>query len=170
VAEVALTLLLLVGAGLMLRSFHQLQRVSPGFTHERVLVFRVGLPRRKYPGSQQTDPGRFIGTCSIRLQSLPGVQMASVTSRVPLEGGGWDTSFLIEGQPRTAAHERPPTEVQTVGPDYFRTVGIPLVRGPDVHGAGQFEHIRGYWPRKLMGRWSQHHHCERGICPSPLAR
>ena len=141
VAEVALTILLLVGAGLMLRSFHQLQRVNAGFTHERVLVFRVGLPRRKYPGSQQTIG--FYRNLLDGLQSLPGVQTASVTSRVPLEGGGWDTSFLIEGQPEPPPHERPSTELQTVGPDYFRTVGIPLVRGRTFTEQDNLERIRG---------------------------
>jgi len=125
----------------MLRSFHQLQRVNPGFTHERVLVFRVGLPRRKYPGSQQTIG--FYRNLLDRLQSLPGVQTASVTSRVPLEGGGWDTSFLIEGQPEPPPHERPSTELQTVGPDYFRTVGIPLVRGRSFTEQDNLEHLRG---------------------------
>src|SRR5580765_4745438 len=141
VAEVVLTLLLLVGAGLLMRSFYQLQQVKAGFGFERVLTFQVGLPERKYP-----EPERTIGfyqTLLEKLRSLPGVQTAAVTSRIPLEDGGWDTCFLIEGRPAPAPHERPSMDVQTAGPDYFRSMNIPVLRGRAFTEQDNREHVRG---------------------------
>jgi putative ABC transport system permease protein len=141
IAEVALTMLLLIGAGLFLRSFYHLRQVDPGFVHERVLSFRVSLPERKYPGS---DPAiRFYEELLANLRGLPGVQAASVASRVPLEGGGWDTSFLIEGQPEPPPHERPFMDVQTANLEYFRTMGITLLRGRTFTRQDNREHLRG---------------------------
>src|SRR5262245_31214263 len=141
VAEVALTLLLLIGAGLLLRSFHQLQQVKAGFGFERVLSFQIGLPERKYPTPERIIA--FYQSLLEKLRALPGVQTAEVTSRIPLEGGGSDTSFLIEGQPVPPPHERPSMNVQTAGIDYFRTLNIPVLKGRTFNEQDNREPVRG---------------------------
>jgi putative ABC transport system permease protein len=141
VTEVALTLVMLVGAGLLLRSFHRLQQVNAGFSHERVLSFRLDLPDRKYPKPEQQVA--FYQQLLDGLRALPGVQAASVTSRLPFGGNDWQTSFVIEGQPEPPPHERPSMEVHLVGPDYFRVMGIPLLHGRTFAEQDDRGHLRG---------------------------
>lgn len=141
VAEVALTLLLLVGAGLLLRSFHRLQQVNGGYSHEGVLTFRVSLPTRKYPNDEQQIT--FYQNLLERLRNLPGVSAAAVASQFPLSQDGWQTSFLIEGQPEPPPSERPSMEVTVVSPDYFRVMGIPILRGRCFNEQDNREHLRG---------------------------
>src|ERR1051326_7461302 len=149
VAEVALTLLLLIGAGLLLRSFHHLQQVKAGFGFERVLSFQMGLPERKYPTPERIIA--FYQSLLERLRALPGVQTAEVTSRIPLEGGGSDTSFVIEGQPAPPPYERPSMNVQTAGIDYFRTLNIPVLKGRTFNEQDNREHVRGTPREKAWG-------------------
>src|SRR5438876_6173632 len=127
VGEVALTLMMLAGAGLLLRSFHRLQHVNPGYSLERVLSFRLDLPERKY----ETEQSQIIFYRSLveKLRALPGVQAVSVTSRLPLGGNDWQTSFVIEGRPEPPPHERPSMVVNLVSHDYFLTMGIALLGG-----------------------------------------
>src|SRR2546430_2747803 len=127
VAEVALTLVMLTGAGLLLRSFHRLQQVNAGFSSERVLSFRLDLPEKKY-GKEESQIN-FYRNLLDRLRALPGAQAVSVTSRLPFGGNDWQTSFAIEGQPAPPPHERPSMEVHLVSPEYFRAMGIPLLHG-----------------------------------------
>jgi putative ABC transport system permease protein len=141
VAEVSLTLLLLVGAGLLLRSFHRLQSVNPGFGYERVLTFRLGLPERRYQTLEQEVS--FYERLLEKLRGLPGVIAASIASKLPLDANRWDTSFLIEGQPEPPPYQRPSMDVQLVGPDYFRTMGIPLLRGRTFTEQDNRGHLRG---------------------------
>jgi predicted permease len=141
VSEVALTLLLLVGAGLLLRSFHRLQQVKAGFEGDGVVSFQVNLPERKYP-----DPDRqaaFFRDLSERLRALPGVEAAAVTSRIPLEGNDWSTEFFIDGRPAPPPGELPSMAVQTVGPDYFTAMRIPVLRGRVFTERDNREHVRG---------------------------
>jgi putative ABC transport system permease protein len=146
VAEVALTLVMLVGAGLLLRSFHRLQHVNAGFSTERVFSFRLDLPERKY--EKEESPIQFYQQLTENLRGLPGVQAVSVTSRLPLGGNDWQTSFTVEGQPEPPPHERPSMEVHLVGPDYFRAMGIPLLRGRAFTDQDDRGHLRG---RDLSG-------------------
>src|SRR6185503_15913430 len=146
VSEVALTLVMLVGAGLLLRSFHRLQQVNAGFSPERVQSFRLDLPERKYAKEEQRIT--FYQQLLDQLRALPGVQSASVTSRLPFGGNDWQTSFLIEGQPEPPPHERPSMEVHLVGPDYFRVMGIPVLRGRPFTDQDDRGHLRG---RDLSG-------------------
>jgi putative ABC transport system permease protein len=140
ISEVALTLVMLVGAGLLFRSFHRLQQVNAGFSTERVLSFRLDLPERKYAKEEQQI--EFYRQLLDQLRALPGVQSASVTSRLPFGGNDWQTSFLIEGQPEPPPHERPSMEVHLVGPDYFRVMGIPLLRGRSFTDQDDRGHLR----------------------------
>src|SRR5256884_577373 len=141
VAEVALTLVMLTGAGLLLRSFHRLQQVNPGFSHERVLSFRLDLPEKKY-GKEESQIN-FYRNLLDRLRALPGAQAVSVTSRLPFGGNDWQTSFVIEGQPEPPPHERPSMEVHLVSPDYFRAMGIPLLHGRSFTEQDDRGHLRG---------------------------
>jgi putative ABC transport system permease protein len=128
VAEVALALMLLVGAGLMIRSFARLMAVDPGFTPERVVTMRLTLPDAKYPtiGGWTSFHQELIR----RVTALPAVEAAGVNSSVPLEGGGNESSVMKEGDPPPSP-DRPPTMTlfQTISPDYFAAMGIQLLKG-----------------------------------------
>src|SRR5262245_39591117 len=125
VVEVALTLVLLVGAGLLARSFYRLQQVNIGFVAERVLSFRINLPERRYDTKERHLA--FYQSLHEKLRALPGVEDVAFANQFPLGGRNWQTTFLIEGQPRP--QRLPAMEVTVVSPDYFRAVGIPLLRG-----------------------------------------
>jgi putative ABC transport system permease protein len=146
VAEVALTLLLLVAAGLLLRSFHRLQKVNAGFEHEHALSFRLDLPERKYAtGEQQVA---FYQSLLEKLRGLPGVEAAVIASQLPLDNTGWQTRFLIEGKPVPPIHERPSMEVTIASSEYFRALGMRLLRGRYFTEQDNREHLRG---RDLSG-------------------
>ena len=127
VAEVSLTLVLLIGAGLLIRSFYRLQQVNTGFIEEHALSFRVQLPLQKYPDEQQWV--NFYQQVMDRLRALPGVNGVAVTSRVPMDQNDWQSGFRVVGQPPPPPGQGPSMEVSIVSPDYFRTIGIPLLRG-----------------------------------------
>jgi putative ABC transport system permease protein len=125
-----------------MRSFHRLQQVNPGFVHERVLSFRFDLLSGKYPTPELQ--GLFCQNLLEKLRSLPGVQAASVASRVPLDPTeNWQADFLIEGQLAPPPGERPSMEASVVGPDYFRVLGIPLIRGRSFVEQDDRSHLRG---------------------------
>ncbi|HEX8354383.1 MAG TPA: ABC transporter permease [Pyrinomonadaceae bacterium] len=127
VIEIALSLVLLVGAGLMVRSFMRLQAVNPGFDASNLLTMRVMLPQAKY-----TEPGRqieFFRRATERIRALPGVRSASVVSALPFADIGSATSFTVEGRPAPAAGERLTTDVRVADENYFRTMNIPVVAG-----------------------------------------
>jgi putative ABC transport system permease protein len=127
IVEVATTMVLLIGAGLMIRSFYRLQNVNPGFSYENLTSFTVALPGRKYPGLDQRS--QFINRLVQNLRSLPGVQLVGAASGLPLGNNGWQTSFVIDGRPKPAPGDTPLMEACTVTPDYFRAMNIPLLRG-----------------------------------------
>jgi putative ABC transport system permease protein len=123
VAEVALSLVLLIGAGLMIRSFIQVQKINPGFNPERVLTMRVSLPQAKYmePQAQRA----FFRQLQSRVAALPGVESAGLVNFLPLSHTGNMMSFAIEGQGNIG----PNLQFRMISPDYFRTLGLPLSRG-----------------------------------------
>src|SRR5262245_29619181 len=143
IAEVALTFVLLVGAGLLLLSFHRLLQVNPGFAIDRVLTFRINRPQDKY----QTDEQQILFYHALleKLRALPGVRAASLASpnSIPLHEGGWDMLFLIEGRPEPPPHLQPSLQLHLIGPDYFRVMGIPLLQGRDFTEQDNREHLRG---------------------------
>jgi predicted permease len=128
VIEVALALVLLVGAGLLLRSFAELQSVDPGFRTENTLSFRISMPSTRYPEGEQV---RALQTGLIeRLESLPGVESAAAANTLFLQRLPSMTPVSIEGQP--PPQEGAPTVNVTndfVSPDFFRAMSIPLVGG-----------------------------------------
>jgi putative ABC transport system permease protein len=129
IAEVALSLVLLAGAGLLIRSFLRLQSVSPGFDASGVLTARVQLPGARYNDSRRSS-AFFTETVS-RIRALPGVQSAAAVSFLPLAGPGIGTSFYRADRPQPAAGEAPTTEVRPVTPEFFRTMRVPMLSGRD---------------------------------------
>jgi putative ABC transport system permease protein len=128
-AEVAISLVLLIGAALMIRSFARLVDVKPGFNPAGVLTLRIELPRQ---GSNQADPyegNLFFGQLLDRLRALPGVEYAALISELPLSSQENDTHFTIEGRPPVTPSNRPDEDARQISADYFRAMSIPLVRG-----------------------------------------
>lgn len=125
-AEVALALVLLTGAGLMLRTFVHLRTVDPGFQSHGLLTATVDLPRQAYP---ESDVVPFLDAARERLAALPGVTAASVANCLPLAGGCDNVGMRIEG--RVAETDAPPDPVtmNMVDAGFFRTMGIPLLAG-----------------------------------------
>jgi predicted permease len=127
VAEVGLALVLLVGAGLMVRSFVRLQAVNPGFDASNLLTMRVMLPQTKYPeAGRQID---FYRRAAERISTLPGVRSVSAVSALPFADLGSATSFTVEGRPAPAAGDKLSTDVRVADENYFRTMNIPVVAG-----------------------------------------
>jgi putative ABC transport system permease protein len=139
VAEVALTLVLLIGAGLLLRSFYRLLQLDAGFIAERVLSFNIELPERKYDANEKRIA--FYQNLHERLRALPGVQEIAFASQVPLSGRNWQTGYYIDGQPRQ--RHSPLMELSVVSPDYFRALGIPLLRGRYFTEQDNLDHLHG---------------------------
>jgi putative ABC transport system permease protein len=131
VAEIALSLVLLIGAGLMLRSFSQLRQVNPGFRTDHALTLRVSLP---VPNGEITaaDADRFVSFFDrtlARLHELPGVSAAGAANMIPLDGNSTDRLIDIEGYvPRDSA-DKPDAENRQATPGWFAAMGIPLLRG-----------------------------------------
>jgi putative ABC transport system permease protein len=126
VVEIALALVLLVGAGLLIQSLVRLQQVAVGFDPHNILTFNVAMPvDRTTSPSQIAD---FYRQLTERLKALPGVVNASVVFQLPLGESSGTTKVEIEGQPMEPA-KRTSAIIHSVGPEYFRTMGIPLVRG-----------------------------------------
>jgi putative ABC transport system permease protein len=127
VAEIALALVLLVGAGLLIRSFARLQGVDPGFNANNVLTMKVSLPGRKY----DTDRKRidFFRQAVAQMQSLPGVESVGATSFLPFAAPHAGTGVEIEGRPKLPPGQGLGTGVIVTDQNYFRTMQIPLKRG-----------------------------------------
>jgi len=126
VIEVTFALMLLGGAGLLGRSFMQLAHVDPGFTPENATLLRLSLPQKKYALPEQQTA--FANGLLERVKNLPGVQAAGLTHSMPLVSD-YVLGFNIEGRPAIAPSDLPSTNYYAVTPDYFRAMGIRLIRG-----------------------------------------
>jgi putative ABC transport system permease protein len=126
VVEVTFALVLLGGAGLLARSFVQLAHVDPGFIPENATLMRLSLPQKKYGKPEQQTA--FADALLERLKNLPGVQAVGITHAMPLVGD-YVLGFNIEGRPPIDPTDLPSLNYYTVTPDYFRAMGIRLVRG-----------------------------------------
>jgi putative ABC transport system permease protein len=129
VVQVAVSFMLLIGAGLMLRSLWKLQNVDPGFRTERVLTMRLSLNFSKYNDGPKRRA--FFDQLLERLEGRPGVVSASVTGLLPLNtnGGPQNNRFEFEGHPAPNDDLRPQADFQLVSTKYFQTIGIPILRG-----------------------------------------
>jgi putative ABC transport system permease protein len=126
VAEIALTLVLLVGAGLLLRSFARAQSANLGFDAANVFSVRLALQPRIYDSEEKR---RAFGERVLeRVRALPGVESADLATNSPLNTG-WQTLFIIDGRPDPGPGQRPLAEMNIVSDDYFRTLRIPVLRG-----------------------------------------
>ncbi|MEO5959974.1 MAG: ABC transporter permease, partial [Opitutaceae bacterium] len=127
VVEVALALILLVGAGLLIRSFTRLLEVKPGFQPRGAFAVSLSLPGRKYgTGPQQVAS---VDDAVARLAAIPGVQSVGAAQVVPFSGGDYNLIFRIVGRPPVPVGTLQGTLYYTVTPDYFKAMGIPLLRG-----------------------------------------
>jgi len=157
VAEMALSLVLLVGAGLLMRGFIALMSTDPGLKPDRLLTFHIAAPSGRMPDSVRYL--QFYGPVLQRLRGLPGVTDVASTSIVPIQNSGWNGNFNIVGRPV----EKDPSkqtfaEYRVVSSDYFHTMGIPVVRGrefsdQDAAGAPPVvivndEFVRRYFPNE----------------------
>jgi putative ABC transport system permease protein len=127
VAELALAVVLLLAAGLLVRSFNKLLTVDLGFDRENVLTARINLPRSKY--SQPAQMQAFYDNLLQRVQALPGVQSAGTINHTPLNGFGLIAFIQIEGVPPLDKKKDPPVGIGSVSPGYFQTMKIPLLSG-----------------------------------------
>ena len=156
VAEVALSLVLLIGAGLMMRSFMRLQGANPGLNPENLLTLRVDLPEAKYYTAEK--PQVFFKELLERVGALPGVQAAGAISRLPLAGGGRGTSLTVEGFPVIPVGQAPSVNYCVITPNYFHAMGIPILIGRDFTDADARDSMkvtiidesvaREYWPNE----------------------
>jgi putative ABC transport system permease protein len=127
VGEMAVAVLLVIGAGLLIRSFAELLRVDPGFGSERIITARITLPETRYP--DDTRRRLFYGELLTRIGALPGVQAIEATSHLPLVGGPGGFAFEVEGKPYVQGTGAPTTAEHTVTPGYLQTMGISVLRG-----------------------------------------
>src|SRR6266542_2382067 len=126
VIEVAMALVLLVGAGLLIKSFRRLQEIDPGFDPRNLLTMRLFLPQSKYAEPQQRQA--FFEQALKRIESLPGVQAVGTSTWIPTLGGG-DTYFTIEGRPFPDPNRKVTAFNPMVSHDYLRAMKIPLIKG-----------------------------------------
>ena len=129
VCEVALSVVLLMGAGVMLRSLHSLRTADAGFNPHNVLTMEVNPAEGRYPKPAQK--GAFTEQVLERLRAVPGVESAAFADTLPATGGGSVQPMVIEGHAELASREQPTVSVRETVPAYMRTMGIPIVRGRD---------------------------------------
>jgi putative ABC transport system permease protein len=159
VVEVATTLVLLIGAGLMIRSFYLLQKVNPGFSYEHLTSFSVSLPEKKYPS--EDVQASFYNRLLENIRALPGVESAAAASGLPLGNNGWQMGFNVEGQPPPPPDKRPLMESCLVTPDYFRAMNIPVLRGRVFDERDDRSHLAGRdlskmnEDERLMAGWNK---------------
>jgi putative ABC transport system permease protein len=127
VSEVTLSLVLLVGAGLLIKSFVRLQQVDPGFKADHLLTMSITIPDNKYPDAPRQRA--FFQQALQQVQGIPGVKSAALVTKLPLGGSEKVRAFLIEGRPPLASGEQQTASYNVVSPDYFSTMMIPLVKG-----------------------------------------
>jgi putative ABC transport system permease protein len=130
VLELTLAAALLIGAGLMLKSFARLMQVDPGFRPAGLVAGRVGLPEARYPKTEQQVA--FLDAVLARLRATPAVRDAAAVSPLPLGSSRHSLSFVLLGRPAEAPGAKLSANWRTVSPGYFRTMGIPLVAGRDL--------------------------------------
>jgi putative ABC transport system permease protein len=127
VTEVALGLVLLIGAGLMIRSFGLLINVHPGFDPKNVLMGQISLTRLAYQSTEERV--RFVSQTLERLNALPGVESAAFVAPMPFSGGNVHGDFRIDEHPAPKAGDEPAANVRSATPQYFQTIKIPLLKG-----------------------------------------
>ena len=151
--EAGLALVILVGAGLMMKSVVKLRTVEPGFDPTGVLTLRLSLPSADYAATEER--AGFFQELQERMRSLPGVVSASASYNLPMGRHNWGSSYYVEGTDPPPPGQSPTTNHRIVMPDYFRTMRIPIVLGRDFN---ETDYARGGTPvvivnRQLAERW-----------------
>jgi predicted permease len=137
-AQVAVSFVLLAGAGLMLRTLWKLSHVETGFRTEQVLTARMSMNFTRYPTA--SDRRNFQDRILERLASEPGVASVALSGTFPLnEGGPANGEFQVEGRGTSATEKRPHADFQRVSGDYFKTIGVPILRGRAIAPTDRFE-------------------------------
>ncbi len=127
ISEMALALVLLIGAGLMMKSFMRLIEVQPGFNPHNVLSASLSLPRARYDTNQKATD--FITQLQERVASQPGVRAVGAVDLLPMAGSGQTTTFVVEGKPAPPRGQEPEANFRTITPTYLGTLGIPVQKG-----------------------------------------
>jgi putative ABC transport system permease protein len=127
VFESAIAVILLIGAGLLVRSLFALQSVDPGFDSNNVLTVRIDLPRQKYAG--EGKPAKFFEELETRISSIPGVQTVGLITELPMSGQLNDLPFTVEGRPPVTVDQAFDADFRLVNQHYFNALHIPLLRG-----------------------------------------
>jgi putative ABC transport system permease protein len=127
ITQVALAIVLLAGAGLTLKSFWHAQNAPLGFNPHGILTFPISLPEAKYKKDEQKDA--FWTQLLDRVKTIPGVEAAAISPNSPFDDTEWDSGFHVTGTAPAPLGQRPPAEVTCVSPDYFRVMGMPILRG-----------------------------------------
>jgi putative ABC transport system permease protein len=149
VTEIALTLVLLVGAGLLIRSFLRLQQVNPGFDTESRLRFKISLAEGKDSETELNRRINFFNQVREKIASLPGVESVGLSSGLPLGHNGTGMPFTIVGQPDPPLADTPFMETCVADIDYFETLRIPLVRGRFFSQQDNRSHLK---PEEMKGK------------------
>ena len=127
VSQVALSLLLLIGAGLLIRSFANLRATNPGFDPSHAVTIQLNLPRAKYPDTQQHR--RFFEEILPKLAALPGIEAVGAANPLPFSGNDRGSTFSVAGEPLAPPGKRPAASHLIINTDYFRAMKIPVIRG-----------------------------------------
>ena len=154
VSEIALSLVLLIGAGLMIKSFIRLEQVNPGFETGNIVTMPLTLRANRY--SDGRSRSALFQEVIAHIQSLPGVQSVAAISRLPLTAGNSSRNLTIEGQPLNGADDSPSADYRVISPNYFRAMGIRFSKGRDFNDRDNAEAsgvviinetmARRYWP------------------------
>jgi predicted permease len=156
VAEISLSLVLLVSAGLLLESLWKLLNVNPGFRAENVVTCRIDLPLAKYP--EERRQAEFFRRLLEQAQAIPGVESAGLVTSLPFSGSRGTSSFSIDGRPGSRGNNGQSADRHQVAPGYFATMGIPLLAGRDFTDSDDMEHpsvviinetaAKRFWPNE----------------------
>ncbi|HMJ05084.1 MAG TPA: ABC transporter permease, partial [Chthoniobacterales bacterium] len=154
IAEVAVSFILLIGAGLLINSFMHLRNLDPGFRTDHLLTLNVDLSETKYPDNPKRTA--FFDEVVRRTQALPGVRSVAVAGNLPFTYNGDSMPIGVEGVPDPPPDQHPDVIFRAIGPGYFSTMGIPLVRGRDFNDQDNLDAnlvvvvsektARHYWP------------------------
>ncbi|HET9529866.1 MAG TPA: ABC transporter permease, partial [Blastocatellia bacterium] len=150
VSEIALAVVLLIGAGLMVKSFRALQSADPGFDARNLLTLQLSLPRAKYSGADEWVG--FQHQLIERVRGLGGVRTAALVSNLPIGGSNWGKSFSVEGHPEPESGLLPVASYRVVGPGYFSTLGTALVGGREFNEQDAKDSLRVAIVNEMMAR------------------
>ncbi len=156
ISEFALALVLLIGAGLLITSFRNLLRGNLGFDADHIHSAQLFLSNAKYPSAEPAKRLEFVNQAMERIRQLPGVESVGAAGFMPLSGFWGEADFTVQGQPEPAPGQKPSAKSDLVTPDYFRAMGIPVLKGrafteQDRKGAAQVVIVNETLARKESG-------------------